>query len=218
MLPDENLVRIERMPTDGDSGAGWDIIRAAADHQLALTVVSTDLFGIRTHYHRGRTGPCLKAGCEACEEGKLSRWHGYLFAVRSSNSERVIFEFTPPCASTFDAAFREYGKLRGLNVIVSRTSNRANAKVVVVIKGPSPNAHKLPREPLMWPTLSKIWGLRSESFPEFEDFSNHPEEPPQENQASGFSVESMSRELLSRERSLELAGQLHFPLNGEGKK
>ena len=217
MLPDEANIRFERLPTDGDSGQGWDVIRANPEHPTPLTIVSTDLFGVRTHYHRGRTGPCLRTGCEACQEGKLSRWHGYLFAVRSANSERVILEYTPPAVVALEAAFKEYGKLRGLNIIASRTSNRNNAKVTVAVKGMSPNAHKLPREPLMWPTLCKIWGLRAEGFPEFSEFSNPDKAPAEHAEETPVSSAAPLEDYISRQRALDLAGQLPLPLNGRAK-
>jgi hypothetical protein len=151
--------RIERLPSKDSMISGWDIVRAKPEQNLPLVIVSTDVFGIRTHYWNRRTGPCLKSGCDACAAKMLSRWNGYLLAIVEGSNQHVIFEFTPAAAMAFDVAFKEYETLRGLRVIAKRVGKATNSKVHVAVKGKHPNAHKLPAEPEIWPILSHIWGL-----------------------------------------------------------
>jgi hypothetical protein len=161
----EDNVRFQKNPPKSDDHGGWDILRADPTHPIPLTVVSSDFFGLRTHYHNGRTVPCIKDGCEACQAFKDSRWHGYLFAIKNNGHDRVIIEYTPPAHKQIEAGWKEHGTLRGLSIILSRTSNKANAKVSIAIRGLSPIAHRLPAEPFMWTTLAKIFGVAAVADP-----------------------------------------------------
>lgn len=155
--------RIERMPSEHDGSFIWSIKRASHESSLLLCLISSDIFGIRTHYFNKRTMPCVRAYCEPCNRHQTSRWTGYLQAVDAKNGSRVLFEFTPAAAATFDQAHKDRGTLRGLNVIAGRTSNKINAKVQVTIKGMSDKAHVLPCEVETWPILAHIWGLKPEA-------------------------------------------------------
>lgn len=163
MSVDRNDCRCERLPGGHDVDFGWSIRRASHEKALLMVSISHDIFGIRTHYYRGRTGPCLKTGCPACERHMLSRWNGYLLAVDAKDASRILFEFTPPAAVQLDQAFKEFGSLRGLSIIAARTAKRANAKVVLTIKGINSQAHKLPADSEIWPILSHIWGLNEDA-------------------------------------------------------
>lgn len=156
-VPDE--FRIESRPSGVDTGFGWSIVRTPSDTGLGLVIVSDDIFGVRTHYFLNRTMPCMRRGCPACAAGRLSRWSGYLLAVRIGGGEKVVFEFTPAAVPTFDAEYGERKTLRGLHIIATRASKRENAKVMVAVKGLHANAHKLPPSQDVWPILSHIWGI-----------------------------------------------------------
>lgn len=153
--------RTSRMPDDKDRNFGWTIKRAGTDSVMKLVVLSSDIFGIRTHFFRGRTGPCLLSDCEACEHKQLSRWKGYLLAVDASDQQQCIFEFTPPAALKLDEAKKKYGTLRGLQVYVSRASKKPNAKVNVTVRGISVLGPQECPDYWVWPVLAHIWGLNS---------------------------------------------------------
>jgi len=77
MAMSRDSVRIERTPSSADQNFGWTIKRATHEHPTLFTCLSNDFFGIRTHFFRGRTGPCLKTECEACtsfRDGQDTSW------------------------------------------------------------------------------------------------------------------------------------------------
>lgn len=167
----ESIYHVERLPSVDSTNSGWDIIRALPDGKLSLVSVARDFFGIRTHFWKNRTGPCLRSGCDACAHHHLSRWHGYLECVRAPEGTQVIFEFPPPAAMQLDAAVKEYGGLRGLQIVVTRATKKPNGKVTLQFKGLSPGAHKLPKELPIWPILSRIWGMSEDAPGEFAEFT-----------------------------------------------
>jgi len=152
--------RCERLPVGDDASRGFTLRRTSHERPSNLVSISRDIFGIRTHWHGGRTCPCKRIECPACLDGKLSRWNGYLLAVDKRDQARIVFEFTPACATQFDNAFRELGTLRGVEFVASRTSNRPNGKVAVQVKGVHPKAAALPCDLAIWPILAHIWGIR----------------------------------------------------------
>lgn len=158
---DFNDCRTSRLPDNQDQNFGWVIKRAATEGALKLICLSSDIFGIRTHFWRGRTGPCLVQDCEACKHKQLSRWKGYVLAIDASNQSQCIFEFTPPAAMQLEEARLKHGTMRGLQLIVSRTAKRANAKVVLTIRGISVLGPQECPDYWVWPVLAHIWGLTS---------------------------------------------------------
>ena len=164
--------RREDDPSGDDAAFGWSIVRALPGTPTKLCVVSTSWFGIRTHYWKGRTTPCLVAGCEACLGKQLSRWHGYLQCVRPGTTEKVLLEFTPACHEACRLAKETAGGLRGMNIVVSRTANKANAKVRIVFQSVSQSVSRLPGEEDFWAILSHIWGLNRDAKPESDRTSN----------------------------------------------
>lgn len=159
---DFNDCRTSRLPDDQDQNFGWCIRRAGNDSVLKLIVLSSDILGIRTHFFRGRTCPCLLDGCEPCKHKQLSRWKGYLLAIDASNEQQLVFEFTPPCAASLDEARKKYGTMRGLQLYVSRTSKKANAKVVVSVRGITVLGPSACPDYSVWPIIARIWGVASD--------------------------------------------------------
>jgi len=210
---DFDNVRSERLPSGDDQHFGWTIRRAQPGGALLLHCISRDIFGVRTHYYRGRTGPCLRTGCEACSRQQLSRWNGYLLCRDTKDGANIVFEFTPPAAMQLDEFFRQYGSLRGLRLIANRTANRANAKVTIACKGTMENPASLPSELQVWPILSHIWGLNREAPVEYSEFSA-------ENLAELERVQLVLKKVGPADenhwmaaRAADLAGQLVLPLD-----
>jgi hypothetical protein len=147
------------MPDNQDQNFGWTIKRASADGPAKLVILNSDMLGIRTHFFRGRTIPCLLEDCPACECKQLSRWKGYLLAIEIPTEQQVVFEFTPPVATTLDEAHKRHGTMRGLQVVVSRTSKKANGKVVLAVKGITVLGPQACPDYSVWPILCRIWGI-----------------------------------------------------------
>lgn len=215
MRINEGDCRTERLPSNEHGPTGWNIRRASHERGLLLVLVSTDLYGIRTHFWNRRTGPCLRAACRACDEGQLSRWTGYVQAVDAKDGGQVLFEFTEAAAPTLAAAFDKYKSLRGLSVIATRTAPRANAKVHLTVKGLHSRAHELPAELPMWPLLAHIWGL-SKLLAPTEDVR-----PVDLMGQADAAAEAAARfgdqhdNDWMKQRSEDLAGQLKLPLTNQ---
>lgn len=167
MRVDLNECRTSRLPDDGDQNFGWTIKRTGIDGPSKLLCLSSDIFGIRVHFYRGRTGPCTTRDCEACKAQHLSRWKGYLLAIETATRQQVIFEFTPPGATILDAARKEYGTLRGLQIIASRVSSKPNAKVMISVKGITVLPPHACPDYAVWPILAHIWGVASDNCKDF---------------------------------------------------
>lgn len=152
---------LEAQPNDRDAHFNWTIKRAPADRPLPLIVLSSSAFGIRTHFWAGRTGPCTRAKCDACEAGRLSRWSGYLACVDPADWTQVLFEYTPPAAEQLQKMLAAQGYLRGSKIIASRSKKVKNARVNITGRGLYEHLDRLPKEPDILPILFHIWGLKA---------------------------------------------------------
>lgn len=151
--------RTSRLPDEQDNHFGWTIHRVGIDRPSRMVILSNDIFGIRTHYFRGRTGPCLREGCDACNHKQLSRWKGYLLAKDRDSKQQIVFEFTPPGAAVLDHARLEAGTLRGLILVASRAAKKPNAKVILTMAGVAVVGPNECPDYSIWPILARIWGL-----------------------------------------------------------
>lgn len=204
--------RCERLPGESDVAFGWDMFRASAEFQTLLTLITSDIFGIRTHYLNRRTVPCAIDDCPGCKANQLSRWHGYLLAMNHRTGTRCVWEFTPPAAVVLDRAFKEFGSLRTLDVKVGRTSKRPNAKVKVEIVGATRIPGKVLPEIDVWPVLSHIWGLTTSAPAKFSEFL--PENLPQFERATldkETYADASDENAWASTAANDLAGQLILP-------
>jgi hypothetical protein len=159
MSGDVSEFNTSRMPDDGDQNFGWIIKRADATGLLKMLCLSNDIFGVRTHFLNGRTGPCRKKDCRGCKHGLRSRWKGYLLCIDLSNDQQLVFEFTPPAARSLNASFEKHGTLRGSRLIAQRSSNKPNGRVIVSVTAPQVLGPSACPDYSVWPILSKIWSL-----------------------------------------------------------
>lgn len=155
--------RTSRLPGGNDITFGWSIRRADANVPRKLICLGDDIFGCYTHFFRGRTTPCRTDSCEACDRKITPRYHGYICTVDIKDSTPTILEFTGPAALQFDQLRKEYGTLRGVQIIVGRANKRPNSRVNIVGQGVYAQPQKLPAEIPIWPLLAHIWGLDREA-------------------------------------------------------
>lgn len=160
MLFDASAFVIEPQPRNADVSFNWSILRTPTDgRSLSLVLVSSRVFGIRTHFYRRRTTPHLAHACPACADGGLSRWSGYVLAWEWPARRNVIFEFTPKAAEHLFAISERVGSLRASQVVASRYQKRANGQVRVDYKGEYQGPAELPKDEDILPILLHIWGL-----------------------------------------------------------
>lgn len=152
----------ERQPTEGDFGSEFRMWRCPDRGEHLMVIWSDDIVGVRVHYFHGRTTPHRTNGCEACSFGREHRWKGYVLARLSKSAEKVLLEFTPPAGKILDREFANRGTLKGLQIVVSRPSQRLNGKVHVRVAGIDSEAHTFPRAPKIVPILHHIWGMTTD--------------------------------------------------------
>ncbi len=149
----------EHTPGEHGDGFAWRICRAAAAVPLKLVLLSDDWFGIRLHYWNRRSRPCTgPATCPVCRQ-QVSRWNGYLLAVRCSDESHVVWEFTPAIHDDLAAAREKYGTLRGLQVRITRKDKRENGRLQFSEYGQTPGLATLPPAQDIVPIIFRIWGL-----------------------------------------------------------
>lgn len=211
MIRPEDLF-LENHPNDRDSHYNWTIKRAPADRALPLIVMSRECFGIRTHYWAGRTGPCIRAGCDACKAGRLSRWTGYLACIEPADGSQVLFEYTPPAAEQLQKLIAAQGYLRGTKLLAARSKKVKNARVIVTARGLYEHMDTLPPAPDILPILFHIWGIRSQEVSEVNAYDRdslpESERPKRPRRKAGLAdLEADNRQLVK-----DLAGQLALPI------
>jgi hypothetical protein len=206
-------LRDEPMPGGEDQSFDWCIVRADEAKPILLIALSDKHWGTRTHFFKGRTMPCLKTDCEACKRKMLSRWTGYLLCLENKTGTKIIFEFTPPGALVLQKARNEYTTLRGLNIIASRPSRKANGKVLLEIRGMNSGAHKLPPAPDAKPLLMHIWGLADQDIPEYAEFTPDGLAEAERVQHAMEQVPPADENSWMHARASDLAGQIILPLD-----
>jgi hypothetical protein len=135
------------------------LIRVPAFKAVRCVILAAKLTGCRTHYYKGRTIPCEESLCEACLDGHYWRWHAYIPCQVQPTTEKVILELTAQATEQLQPALREFGTLRGLELLAERPSKRPNGRIrITVAPGRRPD-NTLPAPPDVTKTMRHIWGL-----------------------------------------------------------
>lgn len=163
MADNRELFGLCEVPGEAAFQSDWQMMRAKADHPQLFVCVSSVHLGCYTHFYKRQTIPHRNVGCKPCKAGFERRWKGYVLGVAIKNGAHVIVEISPPSAMQLIQYRTEYGTLRGLNLILSRTSDRPNAKISITHKGMYHAPQKLPPEQDIWPIIARIWGVDAET-------------------------------------------------------
>ena len=142
----QRLYRLRRCPTKG---------------QLSVVILSHDLIGRHTHYYAGRTRPCLGLQCEPCGKNQAPAWHGYVACIDLKTNERLVVEVTSGVASKIGEQFDIYRTLRGVRMLLERTSPRANGRISARFAPPAAGTGTLPEAPDLRPIMERLWEVHS---------------------------------------------------------
>jgi hypothetical protein len=137
----------------------YRLIRVPASKPLALVILAEKLTGCPTHYWHGRTAPCERPECEACEQGNSPRWHAYVPCIIAQTGERCILELTGQAAQQLSPTIDEYQTLRGIKIVVERKSKRPNGRIAITTIPGRVAESSIPAEPDVITTMTHIWGL-----------------------------------------------------------
>jgi hypothetical protein len=138
---------------------GFTLRRTPPDRPLRAVVTCNDLNVCLTHFWGGRTMPCEKPQCDACNAMSPKRAHVYLSAYDLTNREHFIFECTAPAAEPFRDWKRDFTTLRGCLFQASRPKRRRNAQVEILTKPCDLTKITLPLPPDVALAMAVIWRL-----------------------------------------------------------
>jgi len=142
-----------------DRHIGFDLRRTPHDHPLTAIVTTEDMIGCYTHYWGGRTVPCEKPDCPACNATVPFRWHSYVSAFDPKTRDHFIFECTANAAKAFEDHKAAHSTLRGCYFIACRPKRSKNSKVEITTKPADLARITLPNPPDLIKALSVIWRL-----------------------------------------------------------
>lgn len=146
-----------RRPTTDDLGVQWPILRVPATGKLQVIVLSHDLIGCYTHYHRGRTEPCTQDACDACAARTERRWHGWLGIRAIRSGACYILEVTAKASSPIDEYYRAHRTLRGAIMTLHRYPARPNGRVHATLTHPDAPPADLPACIDLQAQLLRMW-------------------------------------------------------------
>jgi hypothetical protein len=203
-------------PEVGDKGFPWTVVRTPATSVLEFIVVSHRHLGVRTHYFRNRTIGHRKGICDACKQGNVSRWTGYLLGVTNGTGQRILFEFTPSAAQYVLPLYEARESIRGLKIRASRPSKRPNGTVALAFRGYADDTSALPDAIPIKPLLFNIWGIGDPDGAELSDPAPAPMTEAEIQSTRRGNRQPRIKTAGAEEIVRDLAGQLKLP-DGNGR-
>jgi len=126
-----------------------------------LIILSSDVIGCHLHYWRGRSTPCQGENCEACADGQIPRWRGYLIVMNPKGDEKIMMEITAAAVPPIDVYFSEHGTLRNALLYLKRVGMKPNGKLLSKIETSARTLASLPAEPNLSNLLLRMWGMNT---------------------------------------------------------
>lgn len=123
-------------------------------------ITSTNVVGVYVHYWKGRTRPHTKnATCEACENGNVPRWKGYLTLWNARTASHWLQEITPAAYDGIKVGLNAHGELRGHGLTLARTNHKNNAPMKATVWEKTIDLRTLPPGPDIIKILFRIWDI-----------------------------------------------------------
>ena len=138
---------------------GYELRRTPADRPIRAIATSNTIEVCWTHFWGGRTVPCEKPVCEACEALSPARPHCYLSAMNPENGDHFLFECTAGAAAPFQYWIATYGTLRGCFFQAVRPKRRRNSRVEITCKPADLTKITLPNPPNIPLAMAVIWQI-----------------------------------------------------------
>lgn len=138
---------------------GFDLRRTPQSSTLTAIITSEDLLVCDTHFWHGRTQPCERPHCPACNESVPYRTHVYLSAFDPKRAEHFLFECTAHAAKPLDEYRQANNTLRGCIINACRPKMTRNSKVFIQTATANMTRVHLPDPPDLILALSVIWRL-----------------------------------------------------------
>lgn len=180
-------------------------------------VLSKDVFGVEVHF-AGRSHVCTShlGTCKHCEDGKPTRWVGYVAAISVDLNSRFLVELTPGVMPDLDRHLKQWKSLRGCWLGLTRPTQRDTGRLVVTVGPPFAGCtpEQLPAPFDLEQVLEKIYGVpktaadQAETLKAMADASDR--------LGDRVEMDSLSCRVSTVQGDPELEGQLHLPMkNGK---
>jgi hypothetical protein len=147
-----------------DKGHGYDLKRTPPDRPLKGIITCDDLNICPTHYWGGRTVPCERPNCPACDKNTAIRSHCYVSLLEAGTHDHILFECTAKAAAPLFDWKRTYGTLRGCLIVASRPKRKKNARVEIICKPVDLTKIILPHAPDIKTAMAVIWQIPGDAI------------------------------------------------------
>lgn len=147
-----------------DDRQSLPIRRTPGTKTLKAIVTSEDMIGTFTHYYRGRTSPCERPDCEACNSGMPYRYHAYVGCWDPMSNLHFILEVTAQAAEHLVKHRTQHTTLRGCEISAYRWGKRSNGRVILRCTKSVVPVTSLPAPPDLKKCLSVLWNLPLEKL------------------------------------------------------
>lgn len=155
----------EDRPRNVQEQNSFEIVRTPPGGTICGIVASEKFVGVNLHYYRGRSTPCRKNFCDACEGGMRPRWTGYVFLM-SKSKRIVIFEFTQRCYNVMQSKLiASQDDMRGAMLTARRLSTRPNGPLQITFEEERRDPAILPAVPDLREILERIWEVKQVELP-----------------------------------------------------
>jgi len=153
---------------------GFELRRTPAVGNLHVIVTSPDVTVCDTHFYHGRTIPCERPDCPACNEAIPYRTHVYLAAYDPRKAEHFILETTAHAAIPLIEYRDANDTLRGCAIYASRPKGAKNSRVEIQTNSTNLSKINLPSPPDVPKALCVIWRLPTDAATPNNSTSNPP--------------------------------------------
>jgi hypothetical protein len=138
------------------------ILSPEVGQKLYVTVLSSRIVGVLTHFVHSRVRPCvgLEAGCEGCLAKRAKRWKGYLAVWWRLEAREAIAEITAQGGLDNKALLSASGPdLRGWQLTMWRRGRKVNGPSLAEFAPPPVGGPEVPPSFDVARQLCHIWGL-----------------------------------------------------------
>jgi hypothetical protein len=155
-------------PCPGSAGPFVRILRPGPGEMVECLVVSARMYGVLTHFSRGRTYPCTLAKAGECELCKRPRqWTGYLGGYQPGRACYVVIVLTQEAYNSVRPVVEEPSFCwRGKWLSVARVGGSEKSRCRATFYQPRHvGAEGIPADFDVPGALMRIWGHAPESKP-----------------------------------------------------
>lgn len=151
-------------PDQSTKAENFRIYRTPVGKEVELICLGGQFLGVKLHYWKGRSTPCMGPDCEACQQGHKPRWKGYIQCLHPATKTVLIYEFTERGYEPFEAARRQFSHLRGMRFRCFRLNRKVNGPIQIVFADLREESPHLPEPCDLAPMLERMWEIRQQTF------------------------------------------------------